>query len=197
MADLFELTKASKSYQSVKAPKQSRWQHGGFNSYSSVIHTFDVNSWIEKEKEPSVSEYIFLRKRETATSAQVGSPEGLYDALIELGSLTDDWDEEGALKPEAGNIENLRVFLIQANDKMEQQGKRLSMPELNACADGAVDVVWRMKDAFLLINFRSPEEGVAYYYFDRYNDKLGRQGGIALDQNIPGDVELYLKAVAK
>ncbi|TVR36895.1 MAG: hypothetical protein EA392_14320 [Cryomorphaceae bacterium] len=122
----------------------------------------------------------------------------LKEERTELESLVANWDENDALKPESENIENALAFLKKAFKSLsDQQNLILSFPEINACPDGSIDVVWRLSEAFMLINFRNPASKIAYFYFDKYREELGRQGGIELDKPLPDDVVGYLTALSR
>lgn len=121
----------------------------------------------------------------------------IQDQYHSLRSLGENWDGSGALAPAPANVDNACHFLLDAFQTLQKEKVFLTTPEMNACPDGSVDVVWRTQNAFMLINFRNPDEQIAYYYFDRYNDKLGRQGGIQINEHIPEDIQLYLKAVSE
>ena len=123
--------------------------------------------------------------------------QAIQEQVEELQSLEVDWDDSGALAPIPGNIDNAVNFLWAAFYDLQKSEIFLCIPEVNACPDGSVDVVWRRNKAFMLINFRNPEEQIAFYYFDEYNDKLGRQGGIQINEQIPADIQLYLKAISE
>lgn len=122
----------------------------------------------------------------------------VLEAKKELENLAPNWDDNGALKPDYQNIDNAIHFLDKAFEKLLlKEDMDLDLPEINACPDGSIDVVWRLSKAFMLINFRNPKSKIAHFYFDQYREELGRQGGIELDKPLPDDVLSYLAALAR
>ncbi len=135
----------------------------------------DLDVWV------SVSDVFAVPQNDLFVELRIGFETELNDALDEIRSLDANWDEDGALKPDTRNIDNAEMFVRYAFDYLSGKDKNLPAPEMNPLYDGSVDVVWRLRKAYLLINFRNPEEGFAYFYFDRYIEKLGVQAGINLN----------------
>ncbi|SMD44440.1 hypothetical protein SAMN00777080_3061 [Aquiflexum balticum DSM 16537] len=113
--------------------------------------------------------------------------------IKEVASLNDNWDEEGALKPDSENLKHAVLFIIfYGNSLLKNLGKFLPYPEVNPCRDGSIDLVWRDNSSFLIINFRDQSGQVANFYFDQYDPILGRQGGF-VPSELDHDILNYLK----
>lgn len=116
--------------------------------------------------------------------------------IKEVASLKDNWDEEGALKPDSTNLKHAILFIITyGNSLLRNGGKLLPYPEVNPCRDGSIDLVWRDNSSFLIINFRDPSGQIANFYFDQYDPNLGRQGGFIpseLDQELLNYLKKFL-----
>jgi hypothetical protein len=122
----------------------------------------------------------------------------LEESLDAIRSLETDWDEDGALKPDAYNIENAALFARKSFDFLCAEGIMLTVPELNASPDGSVDVIWRKKSAFLVVNFADTDRSIGSYYFDQErNETLARQGRLDIGLPIPFDFQFYLREIAK
>ncbi|WP_373493146.1 hypothetical protein [Aquiflexum sp.] len=115
------------------------------------------------------------------------------EEIREIADLNDNWDEEGALKPDYSNLKNATLFVLKyGNSILKTFGKNLSYPEINPCKDGSIDLVWRDKTNFLILNFREPNGQIANFYFDQYDPNLGRQGGF-VPSELDQDILNYLK----
>lgn len=99
----------------------------------------------------------------------------------------------GDLAPIAENISSAEEFLKKASDLIGI--KKTGEAEINPVPNGSVDVVWRTGKGHLLINFRQPEKGIAHYYFDQYDEQLGRQGAFRVDEPLPADLKIHLKSL--
>ncbi len=113
--------------------------------------------------------------------------------LDELKQLEHDWDASGALAPMDANIEAAGEFLRKAAGILSAE--KMEEAEINPVPDGSIDVVWRTRNGHLLINFREPEIGIAHFYFDQYDPRLGRQGAFSNSAWLPDDIQGYLKSL--
>lgn len=151
----------------------------------------DVKEY-SQEDEVSVGQIEYPSYEHSVNVIQQSIKEFLKEIEL-LSKLGENWDEDGALKPDRNNIQNVIVFIRNCLNFSGSEHRPLPMPEFNACPDGSVDVVWRLKAVFLLLNFRNPEKKKAYFYFDEYNEEYGRQGGLNLNQPFTDDFKTYLR----
>jgi hypothetical protein len=84
-------------------------------------------------------------------------------------NLTDNWDDDGALKVPVNVYNNAILFLkkyvlVILNDLKTV----ISAPEINPVKDGSIDLEWHTPQARMLINVKKDEK--IAYYGDNYND---------------------------
>jgi hypothetical protein len=111
----------------------------------------------------------------------------IENAIKEASYITDlpaDWDDEGAVPILINTFNNAANFLrIYSNYLFNSYNIFIPVPEINPCKDGSIDLAWRTNSARMLINIRSDKgEYYAFYYGDRYNNKMPIKGNIPLPE---------------
>jgi hypothetical protein len=99
-------------------------------------------------------------------------------------SLPDNWDEEGAV-PISQLIFDKAVEFLRYYSRYLYIGFgfELPIPEINPCKDGSIDLSWRTAHARMLINIRMQDElPHAFFYGDRYNNKMPIKGNVPLKE---------------
>lgn len=98
---------------------------------------------------------------------------GFYKTLqdaVEILSLEDNWDGEGALKIDKNAWLRAANFLdVYAKRLYEMESAVLEEPFISPVPNGSVDVVWENNNVRLLLNFKVDSE-TAGYYGDFYSD---------------------------
>ena len=101
-----------------------------------------------------------------------------------ITDLADDWDDEGAVPIKINTFDFAANFLKSYSSYLfNSYNIFIPVPEINPCKDGSIDLAWRTKNARMLINIRS-ENGkyYAFYYGDRYNNKMPIKGNVPLPE---------------
>lgn len=101
-----------------------------------------------------------------------------------ITSLPDNWDEEGAAPILQIIFDKAAEFLRYYSRYLYIGfGLELPIPEINPCKDGSIDLSWRTAQARMLINIRMQDElPHAFFYGDRYNNKMPIKGNVPLKE---------------
>lgn len=111
----------------------------------------------------------------------------IEDAIKEANSIVElpaDWDGEGALQITKGVFEAavgfLREYSCYISDNFHIQ---IEAPEINPVRNGSIDLEWHTTNAQMLINIRHRDnEFYAYYYGDRYQNRMPIKGNVPLSE---------------
>lgn len=90
----------------------------------------------------------------------------------EILALDDDWDNNNGLKIEFETWASaVELIIVYASFILDNFNTPIIAPEINPVGNGSVDIVWRTKEARLLMNVKPPRSPViASYYGDLYNN---------------------------
>ncbi len=92
-----------------------------------------------------------------------GLPEGMEnlgtsieDSYIHISSLSDNWDDEGAVAPDAETLIATFTFLSKVALFVHRKTKKvISFPDVHPFSDGSIDLYWKTMDLDLLINIEN------------------------------------------
>jgi hypothetical protein len=108
--------------------------------------------------------------------------------------LDEDWNNNNAKRIEETTWNNAVIFLIEYSKYiLNEFGCIIKSPEINPSSNGSIDLVWRTKNARLLINFKPTNNQVmCSYYGDLFNDLQPIKGVIA-DRTIQKHLAFWMK----
>jgi len=193
-----QIAKSSKEYRG--SSRANSFKAGEAAELYSFIARGSTKDWVNSEYIVEIPMASRTLKRSVFVSTYAIRSDfeiQLAESLEGLKRLENDWDGGDAMAPIVGNLDDAKQFLLRIHVELKRIGLNLSMPELNPCNDGSLDVVWRQPENFLLLNFRDPEQGLVHYYFDNYDTKLARQSALELSGAIPRDFNFYLQAIVE
>ena len=107
--------------------------------------------------------------------------------------LSDNWDDENALKVPDNVWLNAIRFLIQYSIEIDKNyNSIIKPPSIMPCSDGSIDLFWNVNNFRMLINFRNSEQNEAYYYADKFCDNTQFKGSFLID-SYQEHIESWLK----
>jgi hypothetical protein len=125
------------------------------------------------EKLPIYGSWV---RRQISKSKYESSIDTLILKASAMLNLPYDWDGDEAMPIEQEifdlSTNFLKIYLLKIK---KQFNTEIQLPQINPCPDGTIDLDWATDNAQLLINIRKANEGneyTAYYYGDKYNDKM-------------------------
>ena len=98
---------------------------------------------------------------------------GVINNSKHILEMPEDWDQLGAVKIEEETWNAAANFLVDYSIYiLDNFSSIIQAPEINPCADGSIDLVWRTKSARLLLNIKPAGSKIfASYYGDLFGNK--------------------------
>lgn len=105
----------------------------------------------------------------------------IEDSYIQISSLSDNWDDEGAVAPDVETLIATFTFLSKIVIFVHKKTKKvISFPDIHPFSDGSIDLYWKTKDLDLLINIEN-ESPHAFTYYGQSKSEVDIQGGGLID----------------
>lgn len=159
-----------------------------FNQKGIHVLSFNEEQQYEPSRQQSYKLPLLMRRALTSgVVRQVKVPSAIEEAIQEaqhITGLTNNWDEDGAQQISKETLDTAATFLKSYADYLSlTYNVEIDAPEINPVKNGSIDLEWHTQGAQMLINIRRKEgQYYAFYYGDRYNDKMPIKGNVPMSE---------------